>query len=344
VALPSAPRRPEIWQIDVETGEERRRVGSGDLVRAGLDAEDYDLLELAWSPDGDRLAFTWFDGMGWGQVAISDPDGIVRALPPPAVEDPWEPGERFLLSTSDFQWDSDSSSGSLIAWDDDCGTPFHYGVLPPATASRPPTDAAGSSTGGDAFSPGAETGGSEHSVLAPEPIPLPGPPACRPDFLAVPGFRLLTEFGEEFTQQLLLVTANGHLVDSVTFPQGRSMRLAFGEARQGAARPTVLGWWSETDSAERVLFAWETGALVEWHRERCAGDCAGSLAGIAGRVLFLDGPPDGSRLLLLEAPGASPREILPEAVGGIEAAPDGRTVAAIRWFEGLRSLWLVSVP
>ncbi len=299
----------EIWEIELPGGARRRRIGAGGLARAGLEASRYQLLDLAWSGDGRSLAFTWFDGAGWGEVAISDPDGRVVRIPSPSVPDPWENGARFRLASGRFLWSADGASGTLVGWDDDCGSLFRSRVPPEGP-----------------------------------PRPLPLPPGCRGSFLPAPGYWLYTDFDEEFARRLAIVDEEGRPVDSVTFPQGHALEAGWGPAA-GRGRPAVVGWWLDTERAVRVLFVWATEGIAEWRREPCADPCAGELAVTSGgEVAYLTGPPGAARLMLLRVPGARPEEILGAGVEEILASPDGGSLLAVRAERGVRSLWLLHPP
>jgi hypothetical protein len=299
----------EIWEIDLPGGARRRRIGAEDLARAGLDAPGYQLLDLAWSGDGRRLAFTWLDGVSWGEVAVSDPNGRVVRLPSPSVPDPWEGGARFQLASARFLWSADGSSGTLVGWDDDCGSLFHSRIPPEGR---------------------------------PRPVPLP--PGCRSFLLPAPGLWLYTDFDEEFARRLTIIDEAGRPVESVTFPQGHPLHVRWGSA-PGRGRPAVIGWWLDTERELRILFVWREEGLVAWRREPCVDPCAVAVAMMrGGEAAYLAGAPGAARLMILPAPGSHPEEILEAGVDEILAAPDGRSLLAVRVENGARSLWLLVPP
>jgi len=329
----------EIWQIDVTTGQAARRVSIEDLTLAGLIAIRYTLRDLAWSPAGDRLAFTWLDGTGWGQVAFASADGSVVPLPAPVMSDPWEKGALFDLSGSQFLWDSDGKSGTFVGWDEECGS--LYRAAAPAPGSwpgvpvRPPEPGAAPEEKGPSGEPLAAP------PATPEPLPLPS--GCRPFLLGMPGFWLVSQFGEEFTQEISIVRASGEELETLALPEGRPPRVRWGGPR-GGGRPSVIGWWRDEVRRERILFEWSSDLLTEWRREPCPSDRADPLMMTSAGILFLDGPPEAARLALLPRPGASPQEILAAPVEEIVVSSSGRTAVAVRGAAKARSLWLIDLP
>jgi len=332
----------EIWILETASGAARRVVGPADLSKAGLVAAKYSLLDLAWSPAGDRLAFTWFDGGGWGQVAFADPNGEVLPLPAPVMADRWEGGVLYDLSASQFLWDADGRSGTFVAWDEDCGSLYRAAVPPAGSWPGLPVRSVGG-------------GGNAGAVNLPAtPQPLPVPQGCRPFLLGTAGFWLYAEFEESFSQRLVVADDRGSELEEITFPQGRPVRVRWGppKALEGIlaevapapparSRPPVAGWWHDADRRERTLFTWARGGMREWRREPCPADCADAVA-MTERLLFaLEGPPREARLVALSAPLGTPREVLPAPVEDLIAAPDGRSLLAVRVEAGRRSIWIL---
>jgi len=89
-----------IRTLEPAGGGDRLRVGPEALAAAGLSGPGYSLHDLAWDPERDRIAFTWFDGSGWGRIAIADEAGRVSVLPSPVLRDLWESGAVFSLPSS----------------------------------------------------------------------------------------------------------------------------------------------------------------------------------------------------------------------------------------------------
>jgi len=198
-----------------------------------------------------------------------------------------------------------------VAWDDDCGALYRISGLPSG------------------------------SVLpASKPEPLSMSPACRSVFRPSPGFWLYTEFGEEFSQRLVVADSDARAVESLIFPQGRPPRVRW-SSTGAAGRGAIVGWWNEPESATRVLFTWERDAVVEWRRERCEGDCAEPAALVSGKLLFIEGPPRGGRLVILDRPGAEPE---PAGVGGVTelaAHAAGAVILTVRTEDDRAALWLL---
>lgn len=303
-----APGGEEIRVLDPLAGPSRRLAGPLDLAAAGLRSDGYSLHDPAWDPAGERISLTWFDGSGWSRIAVVSGSGHVTALPAAVIEDPWEEGAGFSLASAQFLWGPEGTSGTFVAWDDDCGS-LHR-ISGPGEAGLP------------------------------TPRPLSGSPACRPFFLGTRGFWLFTEFGEEFTQRVVVADERGRELETLIFPQGRPPRVRWA-AEPAEGRPAITGWWNEPDQAVRVLFTWEPDRVNEWRRERCDGDCAEALAYVSGTLFYVAGPPSGGRLMALGSPGAEPRTLPLGGVTDLQAGAAGRLVVTVREAGGKSSLWLV---
>ena len=323
-----------IWEVDVASGSARRRVGADDLRHVGLIAPRYALHDLAWSPSGEALAFSWSDDQGWGQIAISDPNGRIAPLHAPVMDDPWQEGTVFDLSASTFLWDANGSSGTFIGWDDECGSLYRASVPEPGSwGGEPVRGPAGAEEAAPISTPST-------------PVRLPLPPGCRPVLLGTPGFWLYTDLDEELTRRLAIVDDAGAEIDAVDFPQGPPPRVRWAkgtvDAGGGAGgRPPVAGWWYDAERHERVLLVWGRDSLVEWRREQRAGEGADAVALTGEALLFLEGPPGAARLALLDRPQAQPGEILAAPVIDLAVSPDGGRVVAVRSEGDRRSLWIV---
>jgi hypothetical protein len=333
-----------IWEIEVASGSARVRVGADDLRHVGLIAPRYALHDLAWSPSGGTLAFSWYDGRGWGEIALSDPDGRLTPLHVPVMDDPWEEGAVFNLSASTFLWDANGSSGTFIGWDDDCGSLYRAGIPDPGAWAGAPVRA------GDRQAAPEAAGMSKHHDEAEEPpaVPrrLPLPPGCRSSLAGTPGYWLYTDLDDDLSPRVTIVNDAGEEIDALEFPLGAPPRARWGSAAVDAGgttgvRPPVAGWWYDADQHERVLFVWEKGSLLEWRREPSAG--ADAIAVIGGALLFLEGPPGAAHLALLNAPGAAPREIDGAPVADFTLDPSGRRVVTVRSDGDRRSLWVVDL-
>jgi hypothetical protein len=332
----------EIWVMDLPAGVPRRLVGSEHLTSAGLNGIGYSLHKLVWSPDGGRLAFTWYDGNGWGQVALAGSDGKVQVVPAPVIQDPWELGASFSLSSSQFLWHDDGKSGSFAAWDDECGTLYSVklGEREPAGQPRP----AGSVAGMPAVHSSRRlAGGGVLKIDRPEPFKLSR--TCRNFFQSTGGYWFFSEFDEDFTQKLTVMDEEGRRVDSMVFPQGRPVKFmwARGFVRKGKERPVLVGWWLDPDRKERVLFTWEKDAIIEWLRTACRSDCGESAALVGGRIFYLAGEPGATRLMSLDRPGGEPRDLEFYDVVDLLPDPAGRFLLAVRYDRGKRSIWRVNL-
>lgn len=331
----------EIWVVDLETAESRRRVGPPELSAAGFPASGYSLGDLAWSPDGSRLAFTWFDGRAWSHVALANADGSVVPLSATVMAEPSAKGPLFDVSASQFLWNADARGGTFAGWDDECGSLFgtpvpaegEWGGVPVPSAAEVPGAAA---TG--------ETGASGMQLLTPEP-------GCRPVLLGTTGFWTYAQDGDGSSRELRIITTQGLETEALAYPQGSPLRLRWGleesaggspESAPSASRPTVLGWRYETDRAERALFSWGPGGVTEWSRGPSAdGDGAGAVAMTTSGILFLDGPPGGAHLVGIRSPGEPGIELLPAPVEEIVASRDGTRAVAVWGPPGARSLRLL---
>jgi hypothetical protein len=300
----------EIWILEMKTGDAARRVGAADLLDAGLQGQEYTLHDLSFSPDGSRLAFSWYEGAGWGQVLISEPDGSLQALPSPRVSDPWEEGASFLVSTAQFVWDASGRSGVYVGWDDQCGSLYRVDV--PA---------------------GAEAG------PAPREIPLAG--GCRPTVLETQGWWLVRSREEGFRQRLGVVDSRGRSVDSLSFPEAPPVFARWGRAGDDG-RPPVMGWRRDPEREDLEIFVWQDGRVVSWGRESCAPDCPEPLLLAPEGIYFLTAPLDRGRLMRIDAPGKRGREVIPSGVTALRAMPSGSDlIAVMNDGRGSTGLWRI---
>lgn len=301
-------RGEEIWVADLESGRLERRVGREEITSVDPAAGDYSLHDPAWSPDGKRLAFTWFDGQGWARVMISDPDRALVRLPVPTVTDPWESGESFTLSATQFTWESDGS-GHMVVWDDDCASLHHVNVPPPGIASGGATVA----------------------------LPLPG--GCRPLMIEHPGYWLFRTRETDFSQRVGIVDGHGSVIESRVFRQDAVVYARWGESPEAGRPPAVL-WWTYTDTGETVMAVWKPRSLILWRRASCEGECPEPVLATSSGLWFLEKPRSRGRLMLLEEAGGEPREILPAGVQGLRSLPgESLLIAVMKDGDGSSGLW-----
>lgn len=232
-------------------------------------------------------------------------DGAITLVPAPVVEDPWIDGAKFSLPASSFVWDASGAEGAFVGWDDDCGSIYRAVVPAPGTWR-------GSAV---SFRDG-----------------------CRAQLHGAPGGWLFTDLDENLLPRVAVVNDAGVEIDALVFPQGPTPRVSWGSS-PGGARPPIAGWWDDADRSERMLFVWEPGALTEWLREPGVGEGGAIVALDHGPVLFLDGPIGRHRLMQLDGPGATPREIMKAPVSDFRVSANGRSVVAVR----ARGVWRIEV-
>jgi hypothetical protein len=337
-AAPPAQGRPagpgeEIWIVEMRGGPPRRKVGAADLARHTGGAESYSLHDLSWSPDGSRLAFTWYDGSGWARLLVAEADGSLTPLPAPERADPWDGGS-YLLSGAQFVWDPAGTSGVMVAWDDECG--HLYGVAVPAAPGpgplRAPPPREEVPIGDSGPPPGRPDAG------LPLEIPLPG--GCRVAVVESDGYWLSRSRESDLRQRLAIADRSGSVIATHIFDAGAPVFARWGHGR-GSTPPPVLGWRLDRDREEIEFFAWTGGEPVVWGRGGCRPDCPEPLLVTREGIWLLERPESAGRLLLVRSPGAEPLEVIPSGAASLRADPGGTTlVVALRETAGGRlSLW-----
>lgn len=306
---PESGGKNEIWVLDLATGSTTRRVGVDDVGPHAGGTTSWSLHDLAWSPSGDRLAFTWYDGEGWARILLSDPGRPLVALPVPHGRDPWEKGATYLYSATQFVWDPGGGTGVLVAWDDACGSLYRIAVPPP----------------------GAEASS--------RPVPVPLPEGCRPLLVETPGWWVYRTRDDDFSQRLGIVDAHGSVEESHVFRTDAPVFARWG-ASPGPGRPPLAVWSTDKDLGVEAISVWMRDGLVEWHRESCHNDCP-EPALVTDDGLYLFQPrADGGPLSLVTSPGAKPKRLVPSGVTALRADASGRAFLVARVDEsGTSGLW-----
>lgn len=300
-------RGDEIWIVGTDGEAPRRRIGPEDLASLEDSEASYSLHDLSWSPDGSRLAFTWYDRSGWARVLVSDPGGTIRRLPVPERADPWEAGRSYLLSTAQFVWDAGGTSGVMVAWDDECADLFALSV-PRAgpTASGP--------EGGDPALPRASE------------IPLPE--GCRVALLETDGYWLFRSREADQRQRLAIADRAGSVIASHIFDAGSPVLARWGSPA-GDGPPPVLGWRVDPDRDEVVLFTWTGGEPAVWGRQACTPECPEPVLLTRDGIWLVERPVSTGRLVLMRGAGSRPIEVIPAGVATLRASADGKVLVAV---------------
>lgn len=314
-SLPT-PRGDEIWVVPLSGGEPRRRVAAP--PDSGLDPglDGYSLHDLSWSPDGDRLGFSWYDGRGWAQVLISDPGHPLLRLPVPVVTDPWEEGASFSLSATQMTWSPHGEGlwAYFVAWDDECGSIHRVHIPGP---------------GGDAS-------------VASERVPVPN--GCLPLLLETPGYWLFRTRESDMSQRVGILNVRGSVVESRGLGVDAPIMARWGASAETGRPPAVL-WWREIGQDHVVMSIWWRSRLEEWGHFPCRGECSEPLLVTDRGLWFLERPGDRGRLLLLKRPGGAPVEIVTSRVTALRSSADGSIlVAVLREEQRGSSLWRLDLP
>jgi TolB protein len=82
-------KRPEIWQLDLRTGEVSRLFGGPEQMTA----------VALWSPDGTRIAHSDFDGVRWNTFVLNVATGEDRMVVPDATPDSWRDDHTLIVET-----------------------------------------------------------------------------------------------------------------------------------------------------------------------------------------------------------------------------------------------------
>jgi hypothetical protein len=300
----------EIWVAPLADGPVRRRVASGELPPGAKGGSGYSLHDLSWSPDGVRIAFTWYDGAGWAALYLSETGRPARRLPSPVMKDPWAAGASWSPGSAQFSWSDDGRSGLFAGWDDECGSLYRATIPPPSSAVEPEI----------------------------EPIAIPG--GCRPLLMEGAGYWLFRTMEENLAQRVGIADARGSVIESRIFRESAPIFARWGVAGAGQStdrgrRPPVALWWHDELSGETIISVWRRGSVEEWRRERCHDGCPEPVLVNGDGLWYIDlsapgkSMEPGGRLMLVDAPGHRPREIIPARVTAVQASDEGAVLLTV---------------